>query len=69
MKFGILEILGLFLVVVACGTIVGAAALVSTALAVLAAGVFLLFGGVLVIYVAVQLEGQAKAPVRPGERA
>lgn len=67
MNAGIAEILGLFLVVVGCGVIVGAASLVSTALAVLAAGLFLVLGGILVAYVAVVMERNAKAaPQRPG---
>lgn len=70
MNTGIAEILGLFLIVIGCGTIVAAASLVSTALAVLAAGCFLLLGGVLVAYVATVLERNAKAaaPPRAGER-
>lgn len=55
MKFGILEIVGLFLIVIGCGSVVGAASLVSIALAVLTAGVFLMFAGVLVVYVAATL--------------
>jgi hypothetical protein len=62
MKFGILEIIGLFLLVVGCGAIVGAASLVSLALAVLTAGVFLAFAGTLVVYVAVTLEKAAPKP-------
>jgi membrane protein implicated in regulation of membrane protease activity len=52
MQTGIAEIVGIFLLVVGCGAVVGAAALVSTALAVLAAGVFLILGGVLAVYIA-----------------
>lgn len=52
MNAGIAEILGMFLVVVGCGTIVAAASLISLALAVLTAGLFLVLGGVLVVYVA-----------------
>lgn len=66
MHAGIAEILGLFLVTVGCGTIVAAASLVSTALAVLTAGLFIVLAGVLVIYVALQLDRAAKPPVRPG---
>jgi hypothetical protein len=62
---GIAEIVGLFLVVTGCCTIVGAAALVSVALAVLAAGAFLILAGVVVTYVAVTLD-RAKKPVPPG---
>lgn len=56
MNAGIAEIVGLFLVIVGCGTVVAAASLVSVALAVLAAGCFLLLGGVLVVYVAATLD-------------
>lgn len=58
MKFGIVEIVGLFLIVCGCGLVVGAASLVSTALAVLAAGAFTILGGVLAVYVAAQLEAK-----------
>lgn len=63
MHFGLIEIAGVFLVVVGCGTIVGAAALVSTALAVLAAGVFLVLFGIVAVYVAATLE-QAQKPAK-----
>lgn len=63
MNAGIAEILGLFLVVIGCGTIVAAASLVSTALAVLAAGLFLMLGGVLVVYVAAVVGRQSKPAV------
>ena len=52
MTTGIAEILGLFLVIIGAGCIVAAASLVSVALAVLAAGSFLVLAGVLVVYVA-----------------
>lgn len=61
MNAGIAEILGLFLVIVGCGTIVAAASLVATALAVLAAGLFLVLGGVLAVYVAAVVDRNAKA--------
>lgn len=61
MHVGIIEIVGLFLVVIGCGTIVGAAALVSTALAVLTAGAFIVLAGVIAVYVALTLE-RAKPP-------
>lgn len=65
MRSGILEIVGVFLVVVgACG-LVGAAALVSIALAVAAGAVFVLLGGVIAIYVAVMLEQQTRATPPP----
>lgn len=60
MHAGIVEIVGLFLVVVGCCAVVGAAALVSTALAVLASGAFLVLAGVLAVYVAQSLA--AKKP-------
>jgi hypothetical protein len=60
-RFGIIEMVGLFLVVVGCGLIVGAAALVSVALAWLAAGLFLVLGGSVAVYVAVALEQRAQA--------
>ena len=62
MKFGILEIVGLFVIVAGCGLMVGAAALVSTALAVLVSGFFLLLFGVVCVYVAVSLDQKARAP-------
>lgn len=67
MRNGIIEIVGIFLVVIGCGTIVGAASLVSTALAVLAAGVFVLFGGILTICLA--NAAAAQAGTGPGERS
>ena len=70
MRFGILELVGLFLVVVGCGTTVAAASMVAVAFGVLVAGVFLLFGGALVVYVAATLEKAAKATAaKPGERS
>lgn len=61
MHTGILEIVGFFLVVAGVVGVVAAAALVSTALAVLVSGFFLVLAGVLAVYVAVQLEARAKA--------
>lgn len=52
MNAGIAEILGMFLVVIGCGTVVAAASMISVALAVLTAGALLVLGGVLVVYVA-----------------
>lgn len=69
MTAGLVEIVGLFLVVVGCGTIVGAASLVSVALAVLAAGVFLIAFGVVAVYVATALEKRATVAPRPGSSA
>lgn len=68
MNAGIIEIIGLFLVMVGAGTIVAAASLVSTALAVLTAGAFAVLAGLIAVYVALQLERTprvAPAP-RPG---
>lgn len=65
MHAGIVEIVGLFLVVTGCGVIVGAAALVSVALAVLAAGAFLVLAGVIAVYVAARLESKPETKVRP----
>ena len=61
MSFGIAEIVGLFLVLAGCCTLVGAAALVAAALAVAVAGGLLLLAGVLVVYVAAVLERTKKA--------
>lgn len=52
MRNGIIEIVGLFLVVVGCGAITAAAAMVSVALGVLAAGAFTVLAGALAVYVA-----------------
>jgi hypothetical protein len=48
----IAEIAGIFLILIGFGAIVAAAALISVALAVLAAGVLTTFAGVVVVYVA-----------------
>lgn len=52
MTRNIAELVGLFLVIIGCGCVVGAASMISIALAVLAAGVFLLFAGTVTVYVA-----------------
>lgn len=62
MRDDLAEILGILLAVVGCCTVVGAASFVSTGLAVLAAGLFLLFAGVIVIYVA-----STPKPAEPAE--
>lgn len=62
MKFEIAEFVGLFIVVIGCGLLIGAAALVSVALAVLVSGVLSIFAGILVVYAANLLK--AKAPKR-----
>ncbi len=64
MPHQIAELLGVFIIVVGCGTIVGAASMVSVALAVLAAGVFLVAGGIVAVYVAAALEPQPKSGSR-----
>lgn len=67
MKTGILEIVGLFLIVAGACALVGAAALVSVALAVTVAGLFVLLGGTIAVYVASELEAKAAKPIeRPG---
>lgn len=63
---GIVELLGAFLVVIGLGTIVAAASLVSTALAVLAAGVFLVGAGSVAAYAAAVLE--RRPPTKAGDR-
>jgi uncharacterized membrane protein len=65
LKTGIAEIVGIFILIVGSGTVVGAAALVSTALAVLAAGVFLMLAGVLTVYIANAVETKSKAARTP----
>ena len=52
------------MVIVGCGVIVGAASLVSVALAVLVAGVFLVGFGVVGLYVAAQLGKTPEKPAR-----
>lgn len=64
MDAGFAEIVGLFLVVVGCCAIVGAASLISLALAVLTAGVFLVLAGTLTVYVAARVGARAE-PKRP----
>lgn len=56
------ELLGVIVVVLGAGFIVAAAALVSIALACLAAGVFLLIGGVVAVYVAAALDREPAKP-------
>lgn len=67
MKFGIAEIVSLFVVLVGLGTIVAAAAQVSDALAILAAGLFLVLLGVIGVYVAAVMEKAASRP-KAGDR-
>lgn len=61
MRAGLIEIVGLFLVVVGCAGLVGAASLVSTPLAVATAAAFILLGGIIAVYVAAQLAQADKA--------
>lgn len=61
----IAEIVGLFLLVVGAGMVVGAASLVSVALAWLAAGAFLLLAGILTVYVAARLDTVKRQERRP----
>jgi uncharacterized membrane protein HdeD (DUF308 family) len=60
----LVELLGVLVLVVGAGFIVAAAALVSTALACLAAGVFLIVGGIVAVYVASVLD--RPEPKKPG---
>jgi hypothetical protein len=72
MQTGIAEIVGLFLVTAGCCGFVAAAALVSVALAVAVAAAFLLLAGILLVYVAAQMDRARKsAPAAPavGDRA
>ena len=66
MQNGLIEIVGAFVILVGFGAIVAAASLVSTALAVLTAGVFLVLIGIVACYGAATLSRAAKT--RPGER-
>ena len=61
----LVEVTGIFCLVVAAGLIVAAAAMVSTALAVLAAGVFLAFIGVLAVLIAQRLPAPAPPTEEP----
>lgn len=68
MRAGIIEIVGLFLVIVGMCGVVGAASMVSIPLAVVAASAFILLGGIIAVFVAVQLEkadAAAKKPATP----
>lgn len=63
----LVEILGIFLLIVGAGLCVSAAYIVSVALAVLVAGVFALFAGVIVVYLAnarpaMQVEQRGERP-------
>lgn len=66
MPHQIAELLGVLAVVVGCGTIVAAASMVSVALAVLAAGIFLVTGGIVAVYVAAVLDSASRR--KPGDR-
>lgn len=63
MASGLVELLGIFLVVIGACALLGAAALVSVPLATLADGVFLVLFGMLVVYAA---NASARAPRPPG---
>lgn len=65
MRNGILEIVGIFVVLAGCSTLVAAAALVSTALAVAVAGSFLVLAGVLTVYVANATAGRRRGTDAP----
>lgn len=68
MRAGIIEIVGLFLIVAGAGGVIGAAAMVSVPLAVLVSGAFILLGGIVAVYVAAQLDkadAAAKKPATP----
>lgn len=62
------ELLGAIIIVLGCGTTVAAAAMISVPLATLAAGVFLVVGGIVTVYVASALEAKAKVATKPGDR-
>ena len=64
MTLQIAELTGVFVIIIGCGVIVGAAAMVSVALAVLVSGVLLVFAGILAVYVANQLAARAKAEAK-----
>jgi membrane protein implicated in regulation of membrane protease activity len=64
-RFGIIELVGLFAIVVGMAMIVGAAALVSLPLAWLVAGAFTLIGGTLAVYTAAALERAERTGSRP----
>lgn len=56
----IVELAGIFLLVIGCGCVVAAASMVSVALAALAAGVFVIFAGALMVYAANAAEAKSK---------
>jgi hypothetical protein len=60
MKYTLLEVLGVFLIVLGCGGLVAAAAFVPHALAVLVASVELVLAGAVVVYLAAALERVAE---------
>jgi membrane protein implicated in regulation of membrane protease activity len=61
MQTGIAEIVGVFLVIVGCAGFVAAASLISVALAVAVAAAFFLLGGILLVYIAAQVDRARKA--------
>lgn len=68
MRAQIAEIVGVALIVAAMCGLVGAASMVSTALAVAVASGFLLLAGVLTVYVAAAYDRAEKAKLAQGER-
>lgn len=59
--FGLLEALGIMLFIVGAGAVVAAAYMLSPTLAVLASGVFMIFGGIVAVFTAAALEARASA--------
>lgn len=58
------ELLGAFVLFIGAGFVVAAAAMVSVALACLAAGVFLIFAGIITAYFAAVLDREPPKPAR-----
>lgn len=59
---GLVELLGALTIVVGAGVVTAAAMMVSVALGVLVAGVFLIIGGVVAVYVASVVEAANPKP-------
>lgn len=65
--YGLLEALGIMIIILGAGLVVGAVSLVSTTLAILTSGVFLIFGGVVAVFAAARLEAlAASSDSKPG---
>lgn len=62
---GIIEIIGAFLVLTGLCTVVAGCVMVSTVLAVLVSGAFVVLLGVIAVYVAAQLELAGQEPKQP----